>query len=102
MAELFVYYPQGRCSSLLDPSIDLVAVMTGSNLPAMLIDFLANLSLAQIIDVWPPQVPKVSPAVLLCEKRSSASLTPISRASFNLATACTLQIFCRTVMIFFR
>ena len=102
MAELFVYDPQGRCSSLLDPSIDLIAVITGSNLSAMLVDFLANLSLAQIIDVWPPQVPKVIPAVLLCEKRSSASLIPISRASFNLATACTLQIFCRTVMIFLR
>lgn len=102
MAELFVDYPQGRCSSLLDPSIDLIAVMTGFNLPAMLINFLANLSLAQIINVWPPQVPKISPAVLLCEKRSSASLTPISRASFNVAMACTLHIFCRTVMIFLR
>ena len=102
MAELFVYYSQGRCSGLLDPSIDLIAVITGSNLSAMLIDFLANLSLAQIIDVWPPQVPKVTPAVLLCEKRSSASLVSISRAYLNLATACTLQIFCRTVMIFLR
>ena len=77
MAELFVYYPQGGCSSLLDPSIDLIAVITGSDLSAMLVYFLANLSLTQIIDVWPPQVPKVSPAVLLCEKRSSAPLIPL-------------------------
>ena len=64
--------------SLLDPSVDLTAVMTGFGLPALLIDFLANLSLPQVVDIWPPQVSKESSALLLCKKRSGTPLLYIS------------------------
>lgn len=68
--------------SLLDPSIDLAAVMTGPGLPALLIDLLANLSLPQVVDVRPAQVPKESSALLLCKKRSGTPLVYISPRAF--------------------
>lgn len=82
MAELFVDYPQGMGPSLLDPSIDLTAVVTGSGLPALLIDFLTNLSLPQVIDIWSPQVPKESSAILLLKQRSGTRLLSISPRIF--------------------
>ena len=68
--------------SLLDPSIDLAAVMTGPGLPALLIDLLTNLSLPQVVDVRPAQVPKEGSALLLCKKRSSTPLVYISPHAF--------------------
>ena len=38
-------YLQGMGTSLFDPPIDLTTVMTGSSLPALDVDFLANLRL---------------------------------------------------------
>ena len=75
-------YPQGMGPSLLDPSIDFAAVVTRSGLPALLIDLLANLSLPQVIDIWSPQVPKESSAILLLKQRSGTRLVSISSRIF--------------------
>lgn len=69
-------------SSLLDPSVDLTAIMTRSDLSALLIDFLANLSLSKIINVWSPQVPQEDSAFLLRKKDPGTSLASISPGNF--------------------